>query len=46
MDSWEALQMRAGAGGAPSASFEDYVISYMGNIIAEATEDSIWRELM
>jgi len=42
LDSWEALQMRAGAGGGPSATFEDYVISYMGNIIAEATEDSIW----
>jgi hypothetical protein len=42
LDSWEALQMRAGAGGNPSASFEDYVISYMGNIIAEATENSIW----
>ena len=42
LDSWEALQMKAGAGGNPSATFEDYVISYMGNIIAEATEDSIW----
>jgi hypothetical protein len=42
LDSWEALQMRAGAGGNPSATFEDYVISYMGNIIAEATENSIW----
>ena len=42
LDSWEALQMRAGAGGNTSASFEDYVISYMGGIIAEATEDSIW----
>ena len=42
LTSWEALQMKAGAGGAPSATFEDYVISYMGNIIAEATEDSIW----
>ena len=42
LDSWEALQMRAGAGGNPSASFEDYVISYMGSIIAEATENSIW----
>ena len=30
LDSWEALQMRAGAGGGPSATFEDYVISYMG----------------
>jgi len=42
LTSWEALQMKAGAGGNPSATFEDYVISYMGNIIAEATEDSIW----
>jgi len=42
LTSWEALQMKAGAGGSPSATFEDYVISYMGGIIAEATEDSIW----
>jgi len=42
LDSWEATQMRAGAGAPPPASFDDYVISYMGNIIAEATEESIW----
>jgi hypothetical protein len=42
LDSWESLQMRAGAGAPPPASFDDYVISYMGNIIAEATENSIW----
>ena len=42
LDSWEALQMRAGAGAPPPASFEDYVISYMGDIIAEATENSVW----
>ena len=42
LDSWEALQMRAGAGAPPPASFDDYVISYMGEIIAEATETSIW----
>ena len=42
LDSWEALQMRAGAGAPPPASFDDYVISYMGEIIANATEDSIW----
>jgi hypothetical protein len=42
LSSWESLQMKAGAGGNPSATFEDYVISYMGNIIAEATENSIW----
>ena len=42
LDSWEAMQMRAGAGAPPPASFDDYVISYMGDIIAQATEDSIW----
>ena len=42
LDSWEATQMRAGAGAPPPASFDDYVISYMGEIIAEATEESIW----
>ena len=42
LSSWEALQMRAGAGAPPPASFEDYVISYMGDIIAQATEESIW----
>ena len=42
LDSFESLQMRAGAGAPFPASFEDYVISYMGEIIAEATENSIW----
>tara|TARA_R100000781_G_scaffold59870_3_gene38277 strand:+ start:595 stop:1509 length:915 start_codon:yes stop_codon:yes gene_type:complete len=42
LDSWEAMQMRAGAGAPPPASFDDYVISYMGEIIANATETSIW----
>jgi len=42
LDSWEALQMRAGAGAPPPASFNDYVISYMGEIIANATETSLW----
>tara|TARA_R100000664_G_scaffold1038_2_gene2772 strand:+ start:505 stop:1419 length:915 start_codon:yes stop_codon:yes gene_type:complete len=42
LDSWEALEMRAGAGAPPPASFDDYVISYMGEIIANATETSIW----
>jgi len=40
--SYEALQMRAGVDGMPSVTFEDYVISYLGEIIANATEDSIW----
>jgi hypothetical protein len=43
LSSWEALQMRAGAGAPPPASFDDYVISYMGSIIANATENSIWK---
>ncbi len=42
LTSWEALEMRAGAGAMPPVSFEDYVISYMGEIIAQATEESIW----
>tara|TARA_R110001583_G_scaffold23377_2_gene86479 strand:- start:2557 stop:3462 length:906 start_codon:yes stop_codon:yes gene_type:complete len=42
LSSWEALQMRAGAGAPPPASFDDYVISYMGEIIAQATEESVW----
>ena len=42
LTSWEALEMKAGAGAMPPVSFEDYVISYMGEIIAQATENSIW----
>ena len=42
LSSFEAMQMRAGAGAPPPPSFDDYVISYMGEIIAQATENSIW----
>ena len=42
LSSWEALEMKAGAGSPPPPSFEDYVISYMGEIIADAAESSIW----
>jgi len=42
LQSWEAMDMRAGAGAPPPPSFEDYVISYMGEVIANATETSIW----
>lgn len=42
LESWEALQMRAGAGAPPPASFDDYVISYIGEFIADTTENSIW----
>ena len=34
--------MRAGAGAPPPASFDDYVISYMGEIIANGVEASVW----
>ena len=42
LSSWEALEMRAGAGAPLPASFSDYVISYIGETIADATENSIW----
>ena len=42
LESWEAMQMRAGAGAPPPASFDDYVMSYLGEIIANGTETSIW----
>jgi hypothetical protein len=42
LSSWEALEMRAGAGAMPPASFDDYVVSYLGEIIANGVEDSIW----
>ena len=42
LSSWESLQMRAGAGAPPPASFDDYVISYMAGIIADGTESGIW----
>tara|TARA_R110002020_G_scaffold472901_1_gene701473 strand:+ start:168 stop:1082 length:915 start_codon:yes stop_codon:yes gene_type:complete len=42
LDSWEALQMRAGAGAPPPASFDDYVISYLGEIIADGVEGMVW----
>jgi len=43
LDSWEAMQMRAGAGAPPPASFDDYVISYLADIIADDTENTIWN---
>ena len=42
LSSWEALEMRAGAGAPLPATFDDYVISYVGDVIAQATENSIW----
>ena len=46
LDSWEALQMRAGAGAPPPASFDDYVISYLGEIIADGQKTSFGQVLM
>ena len=40
--SYEALQMRAGRDAGAPVAFEDYVISYIGEIIANGTETSIW----
>ncbi|QDP49326.1 MAG: hypothetical protein Unbinned3065contig1007_40 [Prokaryotic dsDNA virus sp.] len=42
LDSFEALQMRAGAGANPPASFEDYVMSYIGEFIADGVEGMVW----
>ena len=42
LSSWESLQMKAGAGAATPPSFNDYVISHIGEIIAAQTENNIW----
>ena len=42
VDSWESLEM-SGAYGNPPPSFEDFVISYMGGIIADQVETDIWQ---
>ena len=42
VSSWESMSM-SGPGAPPPPSFEDYVISYMGEIIAQGVEDSIWN---
>jgi hypothetical protein len=43
VSSWESLEM-TGAYGNPPASFEDYVISYMGAIIADQVETGVWQD--
>jgi len=42
VSSWESLEM-SGAYGNPPASFEDFVIAYMGEIIADQVETDIWQ---
>jgi hypothetical protein len=43
VDSWEALQLGFSAFDSIPASFNDFLISYVGGKVAEATEQSIWR---
>jgi hypothetical protein len=43
VDSWEALQLGFSAFDDIPASFNDYLISYVGGKVAEATEVSIWQ---
>jgi hypothetical protein len=42
VDSWEALQLGFSAFDEIPASFNDFLISYVGGKVAEATEQSIW----
>ena len=42
VQSWEALQLGYSAFDTIPASFNDYLISYVGGIVAQATEQSIW----
>ena len=43
VQSWEALQLGYSAFDTIPASFNDYLISYVGGIVAQATETSIWQ---
>ena len=43
VDSWEALQLGYSAFDTIPASFTDFLISYVGGKVAEATEISIWQ---
>lgn len=43
LDSWEALQLGYSAFDTIPASFNDYLISYVGGQVAQATEISIWQ---
>jgi hypothetical protein len=42
VDSWEALQLGFSAFDTIPANFNDYLISYVGGFVAQATEQSIW----
>jgi hypothetical protein len=43
VDSWEAMQLGFSAFDNIPANFNDYLISYVGGKVAEATELAIWR---
>jgi len=43
VDSWEALQLGFSAFDEIPKSFNDYLVSYVGGKVAEATEQSIWQ---
>ena len=45
LDSWEALQLGYSAFDEIPASFNDFLVSYVGGKVAEATEQSIWTGL-
>jgi len=43
VESWEALQVGYSAFDTVPANFTDYLISYVGGVVAQATETSIWQ---
>jgi len=43
VQSWEALQLGFSAFDTIPKSFNDYLISYVGGFVAQATEQSIWQ---
>ena len=43
VDSWEALQLGFSAFDEIPQNFTDYLISYVGGVVAQATEQSIWN---
>jgi hypothetical protein len=43
VDSWEALQLGYSAFDEIPKNFNDYLISYVGGQVAQATETSIWQ---
>jgi hypothetical protein len=43
VDSWESLQLGYSAFDEIPKNFTDYLISYVGGVVAQATEESIWR---